>query len=87
MKKRFVKPQITNYSMPTANGQDALMGQCLNGSFPESAPPVGSCWNGTGVGSSENCTSGAFVMLPISTNTCNVGNGVIASNCVTGGGA
>lgn len=85
MKRKFTKPQITNYSMPTADGQDSIMGQCLNGSFPESKPPAGACWAGTGVGESTNCVTGGFVGTNPDRNICDNGNGVIASNCVTGG--
>lgn len=86
MKRKFSKPQITSYSMPTADGQDSIMGQCLNGSFPESMPPAGACWAGTRVGESENCISGNGVMGD-SRNICDNGNGVIASACLTGNGA
>lgn len=78
MKKKFVRPQISTYSVQSASGQDALDGVCLSGSF--AGAETGSCAVGTNP-TGGNCYPGAFP----SGNQCRSGNNVFpGTQCTTG---
>lgn len=88
MKKKFVKPEISEYNLQSAQGQDAMQGQCVSGSYPETPVGLGgACWAGTRVGTSDNCVTGSLVGNPDYRNQCSAGNGVVGSTCLGGGGA
>lgn len=81
MKKKFVKPAISNYSIQSAVGQDSLNAICATGSYPESKPPVGACYAGSDVGINYSCTQGGNARVP---NVCSTGNGVLPTVCSVG---
>lgn len=82
MKRTFVKPQISSYSLPTASGQEDLTGQCASGSFAGLPNPDEVCRGGNAVGGIFVCTPGS---LPA--NECSAGSSptYAGSICSVGG--
>ncbi len=81
MKRKFVKPEIRNYQVSTATGQDSLHGVCRFGSFAGN-PGQGSCGGGS-YPTGGNCSGGDFP----SANVCHSGNNVFpGAQCTVGDG-
>lgn len=71
MKRRFVKPEISGYSMQAAWGQDQLLGLCTLGSAPQAGG--GSCVTGLDPTTNyEQCAAG----IAPTEGICAVGNRV-----------
>lgn len=80
--KKFIKPQISKYTLQTATGQDSLDGQCSAGSFAGLPNPNENCRTGFAVGGVFICSPGS---LPA--NECSAGSTptYAGSICNTGG--
>ena len=79
MKRKFVKPEISNYSLQSAVGQDSIQGFCEQGSFPQAAGGPGGlhrCSAGFRPDEDNFCVGGGTPTVGV----CNTGLGVSHQN-------